>query len=118
MDPIVSLVVPTWNRLDELKRLMASISIQEGGNHETIVVDNGSGDGTGEYLNSLEGSVRVISNSRNLGAAYAKNQGIKAARGDLVWFLDSDSELYDPQVISRALDIIMGVRFIELSRVL
>ena len=101
----ISLIVPTFNRNRELVRLLNSIFSQDTQDYEIIVIDNGSSEGTAEYLQSLEGRVTVISNVENLGAAHAKNQGIKKSKADLIWFLDSDSEYYDNQVISRALDV-------------
>ena len=101
----VSLIVPTFNRRPELARLLNSIFSQDTHDYETIVIDNGSSDGTAEYLQSLQERVTVISNVKNLGAAYAKNQGIKKSNTDLVWFLDSDSEFFDNGVIARALDV-------------
>lgn len=106
--PSVSFVIPTWNRRVDLARLLASIRMQDRTDFETIVVDNGSTDGTAEWLDSAGGTVVRIINRANLGAAYAKNQGIRAARAPWIWFLDSDSELVDPGVLRRALEILDG----------
>jgi GT2 family glycosyltransferase len=101
----ISFVIPTWNRKKELVSLIDSIIKQDHEDFEIIVVDNGSSDGTVEYLNSMALRIRTVINKTNMGAAHAKNQGIVASRGDLVWFLDSDSEMHDSAVISRAVDI-------------
>jgi GT2 family glycosyltransferase len=64
---------------------------------EIIVVDNGSGDGTQEYLRSLakttkaKRSFRYLLNSVNLGTSYARNQGVAHARGELLLFFDNDA---------------------------
>ncbi|MCP4133179.1 MAG: glycosyltransferase family 2 protein [bacterium] len=106
MVPAVSFVIPTWNRLHEIKRLIASIFSQRCKHYEIIIVENDSTDGTIEYLDSLGDAIILIKNGKNMGVSYAKNQGIAASNADLVWFLDSDSELYDPETLSRSLDII------------
>ncbi len=102
---LVSLVIPTLDRAGDLRRLLASIQRQSVTALEVIVVDNGSKDETAQVLQQAGIPVRVIWNRRNLGAAHAKNQGIVASRAPLVWFLDSDTELYDPDVVRRALDL-------------
>jgi len=88
----VSVVVPTLNRRRDLKKCLQSIFMQDYCDFEVIVVDNGSSDGTLKMLAEQFPKVRIIKNARNLGAAEAKNQGVSAARGEFVWFLDSDSQ--------------------------
>jgi len=58
--------------------------------HEIIVVDNHSTDGTIEYIERNHGDVRLIKNPRNLGFARAVNQGIEAARYEYLWLLNQD----------------------------
>lgn len=64
---------------------------------EIIVVDNGSKDGTQEYLRSLANStkpspsLRYILNPINLGTSYARNQGVALAKGELLLFFDNDA---------------------------
>ena len=57
--------------------------------NEVVVVDNGSTDGTAEFLEK-QADVRLIKNLENLGAPKARNQGIEAASGDQLVFMDND----------------------------
>jgi len=62
------------------------------------VVDNGSKDGTIHFLNSFKWpNLKVIKNKKNLGFAKGNNQGIKAATGDLIMLLNSDTMLRKKQ---------------------
>jgi GT2 family glycosyltransferase len=74
-----------------LRSCLASLASQQGAEFETIVVDNGSDDGSPE-LAETEFGVRVIRNSHNRGFCAANNQGIAAARGEFVALLNNDAE--------------------------
>lgn len=87
----VSIIIPTFNRKNDLIKCLGSILKQTYNNFETIIIDNGSTDGTLEYLKKFK-EIRVIKNFANLGASAARNQAIIKARGDYIWFLDSDAE--------------------------
>ena len=84
-------MVVNWNRKELLRACLASLARQEGIPFETIVVDNGSVDGSAEMA-SGEFRARVIRNSENRGFCAANNQGIAAARGEFVALLNNDAE--------------------------
>ena len=88
--PELSVIIPTRNCLRWLPRAIASIG--DAANVEIIVVDDGSTDGTGQYLRELaqtDTRLRPIAGPAR-GPAVARNLGIAAARGQLVAFLDAD----------------------------
>ena len=85
------MVIVNWNRRDFLRACLASLARQTGVEFETIVVDNGSCDGSAE-LAETEFAARVIRNSGNRGFCAANNQGIGAARGEFVALLNNDAE--------------------------
>lgn len=85
----VSVVIPTFNRAQAVRRAIDSTLNQIGVSPEIIVVDDGSTDATAEILRSYGDAIRVIS-LVNGGACRARNIGAKAATGDFVMFLDSD----------------------------
>jgi glycosyltransferase involved in cell wall biosynthesis len=87
--PIFSIVIPTYNRLDLLKRALSSVWGQRREDYEVIVVDDGSTDGTREWLLTQDKRVRAIT-QENSGPGAARNIGIREARGDYVALLDSD----------------------------
>jgi GT2 family glycosyltransferase len=84
-------VVVNWNRKQLLCACLASVARQAGVEFETIVVDNGSTDGSPE-LAEMEFGARVIRNAENRGFCAANNQGIAVARGDFIALLNNDAE--------------------------
>jgi GT2 family glycosyltransferase len=89
----VSIVIPVFNQVDYTRRCLEVLSENTpSGLYEVVIVDNGSTDGTHELLTQLEGDVRVISNESNLGFAKACNQGAAAAGGEILLFLNNDTE--------------------------
>lgn len=91
--PKVSIVVPTFNRAHLLPRAISSILSQTFSDFEIIIVDDASTDNTSEVVKTFKDSrIKYIPLSKNGGGGYARNQGIKAAHGELVAFLDSDDE--------------------------
>lgn len=88
---LVSAVITTHNRLDYLKRAIDSVLTQTYPNIECIVVSDASTDGTDEYCNGRS-DIKYISipKSESNGGNYARNLGIKAAKGKYVAFLDDD----------------------------
>ncbi|MBI4893957.1 MAG: glycosyltransferase family 2 protein [Acidobacteria bacterium] len=94
--PRVSVVIVNWNRAELLRACLDSLCAGQGAGFETIVVDNGSGDGSCELVERLRPAlpypVRLIRNSANLGFCAANNQGIEAARGEFVALLNNDAE--------------------------
>ncbi len=88
---IFSVIVPTYNRVFSLKRTLESLFGQDFSDFEIIVVDDGSDDGTDEYLKTLEqqGKIQYIRLPRR-GPAAARTNGLKKARGQFVAFTDDD----------------------------
>ena len=93
--PRVSVVVPTWNRRALLERALAAVDEQEFRDFELIVVDDGSTDGTADWLRARRPQVQLIASPRRVGAAAARNLALERARGELVAFLDDD-DLWRP----------------------
>ncbi len=89
--PRVSIVLPTYNRHATLGRAVASVEAQRFRDWELIVVDDGSTDGSVDALEGRDPRLRIIRQA-NRGVAGARNTGLKAARGELIAFLDSDDE--------------------------
>ncbi|MEW6659546.1 MAG: glycosyltransferase [Thermodesulfobacteriota bacterium] len=88
-----SIIIPVFNNLSLTRQCLEAIEENTDAPHEIIVVDNGSSDGTRDYLHRLEagGLVRAITNRANLGFAKASNQGAQAARGEYLVFLNNDT---------------------------
>ena len=108
MQPKVTVVTPTRNRLALLVETLASVSQQTLADWEHIVVDDGSDDGTVEAIASAaQGDPRIRYMQRQgekSGANACRNQGLAAARGEFVVFLDSD-DLLEPDCLRRRVEI-------------
>jgi glycosyltransferase involved in cell wall biosynthesis len=91
--PLVSVIIPTYNRSEMLKRAIQSVLLQTYQNFEIIVVDDGSTDNTQDVLGSIEYRfIKYIRNKANKGGAYSRNLGIDHSKGRYIAFLDSDDE--------------------------
>jgi len=87
--PIVSVIIPTYNRALCLGDAIDSVLSQSFKDYELIVVDDESHDGTDEVVKAYGEDVTLI-RQENSGASAARNAGIRAAKGGWVAFLDSD----------------------------
>lgn len=90
MKPKVSIVIPTFGLLNYLQACLNSVIKHTTGSYEIIVVDNGSRDGTIEFLKTVP-QVNLIANGQNLGFSRACNKGLAAAKGEYVVFLNNDT---------------------------
>jgi GT2 family glycosyltransferase len=91
----VSVVIPTKDRLDSLQRVLPSYLMQEEVK-EVIFINDGSSDGTLEYLESYcreSDVVRFLDNGENRGIPYSKNRGIDAAKFEYIFIGEDDLEL-------------------------
>lgn len=89
---LVTIYIPTKSRLDLLQRAIKSVQSQTYPDIELIVVDDGSTDGTREYLaREMEaGSLKAIFHERSLGGCAARNAAINSSRGEFITGLDDD----------------------------
>src|SRR5271157_5215870 len=114
-----SVVIPNWNGKDLLEQYLPSVVEALAGNpeNEIVVVDNGSTDGSAEFVRAAFPRVTLFALPRNLGFGGGSNAGIRAARNDIVVLLNSDMRVdpgflapllegfRDPQVFSVACQI-------------
>ena len=92
MENLITVYIPTKNRLDLLKRAVNSVLSQTHRPIELIVVSDGSDDGTCDYVNGLieNISITLIHNDTSVGACAARNQAIQVAQGQFITGLDDD----------------------------
>lgn len=106
MYPLISIIIPTYNRREFLQEAVTSCLNQTWPNLEIIIVDDGSLDGTQSVVESrLKGewkgrNVRYVLQD-NAGASAARNRGLALAKGDYVQFLDSDDELLPGKLLKQ-----------------
>jgi glycosyltransferase involved in cell wall biosynthesis len=108
--PEVTVVVPTHDRLPFLSLTLHSALSQRDVDLEIVVVDDASSDGTAQWVaRHSDGRVRVISNVSSRGVSVARNQGIEAATGTWVAFLDDD-DLWAPDKLARQMEALLRSR--------
>jgi glycosyltransferase involved in cell wall biosynthesis len=96
--PLVSVIIPTYNRGWIVKEAIDSVLDQDFTDYELIVVDDGSDDNTPEIVAGYGGAITILHQS-NKGVSSARNCGVAAASGQLIAFLDSD-DLWLPGKLS------------------
>lgn len=115
--PTVSVVMASYNRVAYLERSISSYLNQTIKNSELVFVDDGSTDGTFDYLQSLmqvHQNIRYLRHS-NRNVSLTKNAGILAATGDYIAFLDSD-DAYLPDYLEKRIEFMEAhpnIDFIE-----
>lgn len=93
MVPLVSVVIPAYNRRSAIETSILSVLTQSVLDLEVIVVDDGSIDDTSEVVRNIgqfDARVQLVIHGSNQGAQAARNSGIRAALGEWIAFLDSD----------------------------
>jgi glycosyltransferase involved in cell wall biosynthesis len=91
-EPLVSVVLPTWNRGDIIETAVASVRRQTYPHWQLIIVDDGSTDDTAERMTPLLADSRILYFPReHKGVGAARNFGLAEAQGDIVAYLDSDN---------------------------
>jgi GT2 family glycosyltransferase len=98
--PRITVVIPNWNGRHWLPECLRALAAQTRPPDEVIIVDNGSDDGSLEYLRAAHPSVRTLVQGRNTGFAYAANRGIDVASGELVALINTDVVL-SPEWLQR-----------------
>lgn len=101
----VSVIIPTFNRVQDVQRALNSALAQTYRELEIIVVDDGSTDGTAEGLSRYQDQVRYVRIPHCGLPSKARNAGLEMARGDYLAFLDSDDE-WLPQKLERQIAIL------------
>ncbi|MCK4891386.1 MAG: glycosyltransferase family 2 protein [Candidatus Pacebacteria bacterium] len=92
-NPLVSVIIPTYNRARLLKRSVGSVLNQTFQDFEIIIIDDGSTDNTESIIKSFsDPRIKYIKNEKNIGANAARNIGIKISKGKYIAFQDSDDE--------------------------
>jgi len=116
--PLVSLIVPTFNRPQMLVRALSSAATQSMNDLEVIVVNDGGAD-PGRVLEPFQhtigagGALRVVHHDRNRGLAAARNTGLRSARGRYVGFLDDDDRLLPHHLAALLPWLRLGARIVH-----
>lgn len=117
--PTLSIVSITYNNLAGLKKTMKSVLEQTFTGYEYIIIDGGSSDGSREYVEENADKLVYAISERDKGVYDAMNKGIKVAKGEYLFFLNSGDRLVTPNTLERVWtdhhkeDIVFGNLLIE-----
>jgi len=121
IEPLVSVIIPTYNRAELVAQAVESVLNQTYRKIEIIVVDDGSTDNTREVLRKYQGEVKYIYQQRSE-RSKARNEGFRHSKGDCIAFLDSD-DVWLPTKIEKQVEVLneqpdvglvyTGVQFID-----
>jgi len=105
--PLVSIIIPTYNRADQLRICLNSVVNQTFKDFEVIVCDDGSTDHTHDVIKDFENVllIKYIKDVNFGGPARPRNNGIKIAKGEIIAFLDSDDWWYENKLEVSLLNI-------------
>lgn len=101
MQPLVSVIIPSYNRAHMLPRALESLLKQSHKNWEALIVDDASKDNTAEVMQqfvSTDKRIQFFQLEKNGGACIARNVGIQHAKGTYITFLDSDDEYFPDKI--------------------
>lgn len=105
-EPLVSIVLPTYNREDYIRRSVLSVLSQTYEKYELLVIDDGSTDDTGNIVRSIDDNrIEILRHKDNKGANVARNTGITHSEGDLIAFQDSDDVWLPSKLSSQVREI-------------
>lgn len=100
----VSIITVCLNAKDTIEETIKSIASQAYQNIEHIIIDGGSTDGTLEIIEKYKSNIAYLVSEPDNGIFNAQNKGIKAATGDILYFLNANDYLFDEKVVEDAVD--------------
>lgn len=110
LNPVVTVIMPAFNAAEFIEKALTSITQQNIDKAlEILVIDDHSNDGTAEIVQRMadkDKSIRLIKNSRSKGPSGARNEGLLAAKGRYIAFLDADDEFLPDHLLR-------GVNFLD-----
>jgi len=101
IDPLISIILPTYNRAYSLPASLDSVFAQTYKNWELILIDDGSTDDTVALLEQLSDPRIVYIHQENQGVSAARNLGISQCKGEYIALLDSDDEWMPKKLITQ-----------------
>src|SRR3989338_3125818 len=102
---LVSIVTVCLNSKEYLEGAIKSVSEQTYPNIEYLVIDGGSTDGSVEIFNKYKDRINKLIIEKDNGIFDAMNKGIRAASGNIIYFLNSDDKFYDNNVVENAIEV-------------
>lgn len=112
-NPLVSVIIPTYNRANLISRSLQSVLGQTYKNWEIILVDDASHDNIEEVIMQEKKripNITYLKNTNNCGVSYSRNVGIKHAKGDYIAFLDSD-DIWHPYHLEESISTLLDTGY-------
>lgn len=103
-NPLVSIVTPSYNQAQFIRATIESVLQQDYSPMEYLVIDGGSTDGTVSILKEYDSQLKWVSEPDN-GQSDAINKGFRAARGEIIGWMNSD-DTYEPGAVRRAIGVL------------
>lgn len=102
--PLISVIIPAYNTIDVIKETLKSVENQTYQNYQIIIIDDGSTDGTGQFIDNYQkkNNKCIVYHQSNSGVSEARNKGILYSTGEFICFLDSD-DTYAPTFLEKLL---------------
>ena len=111
MPPVISVITVTWNNLEGLKKTAMSVNCQHQRDRiEWIVVDGESTDGSQDFMKLQQKEQWIC--EKDEGLYDAMNKGLKAAKGDFVWFLNAGDTFYAPHTVNDVLPLLSNAHLV------
>lgn len=110
-----SIIVPTYNNVGTLQKTIENLLSIKYEKYEIIIVNDGSTDGTSEYLDKINNKKLTVITQENAGVSRARNNGMLRAKGDYLIFVDDDDEL-DITALKKLNEIIENNNMPEIVR--
>ncbi|MBG9909773.1 glycosyltransferase family 2 protein [Bacillus paranthracis] len=101
--PLVSVIIPSYNPGELIEFAVKSVENQTYANKEIIIIDDGSTDGTLDWLESNKSRFKYVT-QKNSGASSARNNGVNIAAGDFIAFLDAD-DIWFPDKLEKQMGV-------------
>lgn len=115
---LISVIIPTYNRGKLIRKSVMSVLNQTYTNIEIIIVDDGSTDNTESVIKKInDPRIKYIKYKKNRGACYARNYGIKIAKGKYIAFHDSDDEFISDKLEKQLNNLLKNESDLDFCRV-
>ncbi len=99
LNPVFSIITVVFNRKELLEKTILSVINQTYKNIDFVIIDGGSTDGTVDIIKKYSDNISYWVSEKDNGIYDAMNKGLKAAKGDYVWFINSGDEIFDKDIL-------------------